>query len=485
METTQRIIASMNKEDIRHFKLYSTRMEYDFDRKDLLLFNLMKKDGEHYNDTSAARKLYPHGNKNAFYRMKHRLLEHLNKSLLLQYMDSHENIEILTSLSLYHFHFSRNSFETALYFLKKSERRAKQLESLELLDLIYGEFIRLFNVSVDFNPEVYITLQQENAQKLEKLRQINQVLAMVSYKLKLSQNYGEGNRQLMKMLEKTMSDYGKDKEVRKSKLLRLRLTTVVSQTLLQHHDYKTLEEYLSREFEVLSTENVFNKTNHENKLQMLTYLVNSKFKVGKYKESLLFAEKLKRGMEEFNGMLRDKYLIFYTNALVMNYSVTHPQKAIDVLEETLHNKQKLQAGYYEMFVLLNLSILYFEMKDFEKSIKCMIKLNTTDSFKKADRVLQLKISVGELMIRFELQEWDVLDYRIAQVKRNYKELLKMDGHKREFEMISLIAGMSRRGNKKPDEKLKKQIALLVNRMAKATVSDTEVIKYLPWLKEKL
>ena len=80
METTQRIIASMNKEDIRHFKLYSTRMEYDYDRKDLQLFNLMKKEGEEFNDVTASKKLYPHGNRNAFYRMKHRLLNHLNKS---------------------------------------------------------------------------------------------------------------------------------------------------------------------------------------------------------------------------------------------------------------------------------------------------------------------------------------------------------------------------------------------------------------------
>ena len=484
METTQRIIASMNKEDIRHFKLYSTRMEYDYDRKDLQLFNLMKKEGEEFNDVTASKKLYPHGNRNAFYRMKHRLLNHLNKSLLLQYMDSNDNIEILTSFSLYHFHYSRNSFETAHYFLKKAERKAKQLESLELLDMIYSEFIKLFNVSVDFNPEEYIKLQQENAMKLVKLRQINQVLAMVSYRLKLSQNYGEGNQKLIQLLEKTMNDFSGDKEVRKSKVLRLRLINVVCQSLLQHHNYKTLETYLSKEFGLLMKEKFFNKTNHDNKLQMLTYLVNSKFKTQKYNESIQYADKLKQAMAEFDGMLKEKYLIFYTNALVMNYSITNPLKAIEILEETLRIKSK-QQGYYEMFVLLNLGILYFETMQFEKSIKCMIKLSVTDSFKKADRVLQLKVSIGELMIRFDLKEWDVLDYRIAQVKRNFTDLLKQEKFLREREMLLLIKSLNGKGGLKLNDKLQSRIKALIKQMSKSTAAENDVIKYVPWLQGKL
>ena len=485
MEIAQLIIRDMNKEDIRHFKLYSTRMEYEYDRKDLQLFNLIKNNPLQYEDAMAMKALYKNGNRNAFYRIKHRLLNHLNKSLLLQYLDSNETILILTSMSLYHFHFSRNNFSAALYFLKKAERKANELESLELLDIIYSEFIKLFNISVDFNPETYILKQKQNAIKLEKLRQINQVLAMVSYRLKLTQNYADKNGSLNSLLQKTIRDFSKDKEIRNSKVLRLRLINVVSQSLLQKHDYKTLEEFLVKVYSELKTGKFFTKANHDNKLQILTFIVNSKFKNKKYKESLRFAGLLKTAMDEFDKLYFDKYLVFYTNALVMNYSITNPEIAIELLEEAVRVERNKKVSYYEMFVYLNLAILFFEKKDFDSSIKHMIKLDRMESFRKSDAVLRLKISVSELIIRFELAEWDMLEYRINQVMRNFKDLLKQENIHREKEMISIIKAMMKRGNTGMDKKLKLRIEKFAKLITRSNEQENDVIKYGSWLQEKL
>ena len=82
---------------------------------------------------------------------------------------------------------------------------------------------------------------------------------------------------------------------------------------------------------------LFNKVNHEQKLMMLTYLTNSLYKNGKMKESLLIAEELKKSMNEFDSMLKNKFLFYYYNALVINYYKLDQKKALEVLNKAKKN----------------------------------------------------------------------------------------------------------------------------------------------------
>ena len=75
---------------------------------------------------------------------------------------------------------------------------------------------------------------------------------------------------------------------------------------------------------VFKKKKVFNKSTHEIKLQMYTYLINSLFKNKKLEESLAYKE-TNIAMNEFDGYLRDKFLFYYYNSLV-NYSMLDKEK---------------------------------------------------------------------------------------------------------------------------------------------------------------
>ena len=60
---------------------------------------------------------------------------------------------------------------------------------------------------------------------------------------------------------------------------------------------------------------------------MLTYLTNCLFKTRKYKQSLAYAEILKTGINEYDGFLKDKYLFYYYNSLIINYSLLRSKEA--------------------------------------------------------------------------------------------------------------------------------------------------------------
>ncbi len=473
----------MSKEELRFFKIYITRNPAEGSRKDVQLFDYMRKKGEGYNEEKISLKLYPDGEKNSFYSLKNRLTEEVNKSLLLQHFGEDESSDALQLISLAQLFFNRNNYPVAYHFIRKAEKKATAQENHELLDIIYSEYIKLSHEMVSINPETYIILRKENSSKLHDLRQIDDVLAAVKYKLKVTQNFSPGENPVIEMLSKTVDDFSHDKELKKSPALRFKIYQAVSQVLLQRHDYKNLEDYLLTTYNQFLRENLFSRSNHDTKLQMLTYLVNTLFKNGKVKQSLEYAEKLKLAMDEFNRLHYDKFLFFYYNSLVINYSKIDIDKAIEILEQLENNEQLKKTPFYEVFVYLNLAIFRFEKGDFRNSVKNLNKLFLHESYKNADRSLRFRIAIAELIIRLELNDFEFLDYRTMQIKKEYKDLLQHEENQREEKLIEIIRNVALNGISKKNKKLNDLVSAFLKEQQPAA-SDTDVINYNKWLKSK-
>lgn len=484
MDILNRIVSGMNKEDIRFFKIYATKTHAVGDRKDIMLFDYVRRSGKDYNDDDIAIKLYDKGSKNSFYRLKNRLIDVLNKCLYIQHFDDDEVNATMYLVSLSHFYFNQSAFKVALHYLKKAEKKALKQENYELLDIIYSEFIKLSHELVAINPETYINKRKENSQKLEHIRQIDDVLAAVKYRLKITQNFSPADNPVMDMLEQTVNKFSQTDNLKDSAALRFKIYSAVSQILLQRHDFQNLEGYLLSTYQQFSEEKLFNRNNHNTKLQMLTYLVNTLFKNNKIEESLEYAEKLKEAMEEYNRALYDKYFFFYYNSLVINYSKIDLDKAIEILEGLKSNELLKKTPFYEVFVYLNLGIFFFDKKDYRKAIRYINQLYMLDSYKNGDESLKFKISVAELIIRHELKDFDFLEYRIGQVLKDYKELINQPENAREKDLLKIIEVMAREGFSKSNKSLMKKVTGFLQQKQELA-EDTEMINYSKWLNEKI
>ena len=210
MKILEQVILGLNKEQIRFFKLYTGRTGTAEERKDLLLFDYIRKAGKNYEDSLAYKKLYKGEDKNAFYRLKHRLLGDLNKSLSIQHFDDNDFIYTCHMLALYKYFAAGNKWKEANYYLKKAEVGAIAIESFELLDIIYSEFIRLSPESLHINPELYIDKRSANQKQLTQIRSIDDLLAAVTYRLKVTQNLSTGKSPLLDLLKKSIDDFVKD-----------------------------------------------------------------------------------------------------------------------------------------------------------------------------------------------------------------------------------------------------------------------------------
>lgn len=481
MDILNQIIKGLGKEEIRHFKLMAKRMHNRKDRKDLELFDYIRKVDVNYDDAEIFKRLYSGEDKNSFYRLKNRLIEDVNESLLLLHYRKDEVLYIYHLLSLVRFYISKNQFQLALRFIKKAEAEAESIEAYELLEIIYGEYIKLSHEILSIDPVNYIKRRKEMRSKLKELCEMDDVLAAVSYRLKITQNVSEKDSSVLKLLEKTINDFSNNKEIQKSPLLRFKLYRAVSQVLLQRHDFVSLEKYLLTTYNSFIEENLFNKNNHDTKLQMLTYIVNSLFKNDKNKLSLEYVDKLKLAMAEFNNILKEKYRFFYYNSLVINYSVLDKEKAITILEELKENKKLTKASFYDIFIYLNLAILWFDKENYQNAIRNINKLYIHDGYKGADETLKFKICIVELIIRFELNDFDLLELKIGQLKKDFKQLLKTKEHQRESTLVSIIEQMTVVDSIKRNKKLLEKVKLFVK---KGTLNDTEIINYNNWLRSK-
>jgi hypothetical protein len=485
MNILPKVIGNMTKEEIRNFKLFLNRTEKATVRKDEQLFDFIRKQFPEYDESKILKRLYESDDKNALYRLKNRLFEDIGKSLTLHYYDATEYNIILNFLFLSRLFQNKGQTQTAFYYLTKAFRKANENEQLEWLDIIYGEFIRLSHETIEINPEEYILKRKENRSKLSKMQEIDDILAALIYRIKVSQNFAKENTEILQLLQRTINDFAKSKEVKNSPVLRFKIYQSVSRILLQQQDYKSLEKYLLKTFEEFSKEKLFNKNNHDTKLQMLTYLINSLFKNKKIDLSLEYVDLLKSAMLEFGKVLYDKYLFYYYNSLVINYSVKNTDKAIEILNEAKENSSIKKLPIYNVFVYLNLAVLNFDKKNFKEALKSLVKPMMQDAFKHLDEAWHLKLAVFELMIRFELLDFDYLEHKSERIKKEYSALLKKEEYSRQKQMVTAIDKMVKSDGIKKDKQLLKEINMLLEGELSNSSSDSDIINYSDWLKMKI
>jgi hypothetical protein len=481
MKTLQHIVGLMNKEEVRHLKLFMGRTNAGEDRKDVDLFDYIRQHHEDYDERKIQLKLYGPRDKNALYRLKNRLLEDIGKSLMLQYMDESDFNQVIHQLVLARHFLAKSQSQVAHYYLQRAEKKAMAADSPELLEFVYSEYVRFSQETLELNPTEYIRKRRANREQLNRLQEIDDVLAEVVFKVRTTQNFTGQDYRIIETLRKKANEFSKKKNTRNSHQLRFKIYHSLSRILLQKQDFISLEKYLEQTYREFNGEGLFNRNNHDTKLQILTYLANAQFKNLKHEESIATAAKLKAAMGEFGGLLHDKYLLFYYNILANNYAIKKENdKAIAILIEATNHPVIRKLPFYTTLIL-HLTVLNFDNGNYRQAIRTLVKLTMEPSFAGLDAELRMKIAVAELIIRYELGDFDVLERRLEQVKKEFAEQLRTRDGKRQQEMMAIITAMANNISVKKDKTLQKKVKKLMSSGAAAN----DVINYNNWLEGKL
>tara|TARA_B100000902_G_scaffold136547_1_gene134786 strand:+ start:1297 stop:2748 length:1452 start_codon:yes stop_codon:yes gene_type:complete len=473
------IIHSLTPQEIRFYKILANRTHKNKERKDLKLFEEIQKNKVDYNEKNTISKL-SNRNKNNFYQLKNKLTDSINKSLTLQYLTVDKELRISHAIFLSRTHKRKGNLELAFHYLKKAEKEALNIEDYELASKIYTNILKLSYDLISIDVQKYIDKKKDNQRRLQLAQDTDIALSLVMYKIKTTQNFSLNNKTILKTLNHTLESIKSNKEIATSHTFRINIFKVVSRVLLQKNEFISLEEYLKVTLDEFNRDNIFNKKSHEDKLMLITYLSNCLYKNKKYKEALNLSKDLMRTMNEYNGILKDKYMFYYYNTLVINYSQINKNKALEVISEAKNDITIKKLPTYGVFIYLNKALIEYHQKKYKLATKSVTRLILQDDFINLAKLFQLKICIAELMIRYKINQTDLIEQKINKIKRVYRSQLK--SQIRDAKILSIIHKLIFCHNIYTDIKLNKEIKNLLKETSDESASNTDIINYNEWLR---
>ena len=467
------IIQSLSKEEVRFFKLFLKRTN-NKNRKDLDLFDYMKKKKGDFNTKDVLKKLET--NPNNYYQIKNRLYHELNNSMVWQYIWKDKQSKSFSFVLLSRVYKNKGELELSFHYLKKAEKEAIDSELYEVLSIIYSEIIQLSHELISIDVDYYIELKRNNIKILSDIDEMDLLLAKIMYDIKTKQNFGKSDGSLVKLIKTKYGKILKEKNLVNNPRFRIRLFKIYSRLLLQERDYQSLEKFLIESYNDFLKDKLFDRSNHNEKLTLLIYLTNCLYKTNKHKKSLKYADKLFISMKEYDSFLHDKYLFYYYNILVLNYAKTDKEKALDYLNKASRSEVIKKLPSYNAFFYLNRSLIYYYKDNYKESQKNIARLIMQEDFLLLDKSFQLKILVTELMIRMLVSNKE-LNKKITHIKKDYNSLLLEKHHIREKKMIDLIFKKINNDNIEVNKKD------LLSIISDSDAEDIDIISYNSWMKE--
>jgi hypothetical protein len=477
------VISHVDKRALNHL---DKKLKAEFAQRDTILYKIFTeykvRVGETKIDDLVIRKKVYAGKsagQSSYYRMKNRLVDLINIYLSDIEFSNYNTADISNYLNLYKIFYQKGIYKLARYYLEKAEKQALGSEQFEYLDIIYGLYIQLGKETLYDDPAIFIEKRKTNSSMLNKIRQIDDILAVVSYRLKVTQNLGE-KINISKEVNKTISKFSTDAELLNSVQFKIKMYKTISQIFVQQKEFVELEKYLTETYEEFEKGKLFNKNTHDTKIEILIYIINTLLLLRKHSQALSFSETMHQALLQFDKVLYKKYIYFYYQVRIAAYSTINPDKAIETINEIINNKSIITNPYYSLLNYSNLAYLYYTKGSFNLVIRNLQKIYIHEFYEKADISLKVPLTILELITRIDMSDFDTFEYKLPQLKASLKnEWKNFEGPEKTFLPILESIGTD------PDFLKNKKLKEKARDFISSAIGDTELFNYNNWLTAKL
>jgi hypothetical protein len=446
------------------------------------LYKTYKNRTEPPDDLIIMKKMYGvKSDMGTLYRLKNRLVNNINQALVeLHTSEGKQSFLSEQNLILYRIFQVKGMENLAEYYLLKSIKYAETAEQYSLLDILYGEMIAYCKDTLKQDPDIYIQRRRKNFKMFNNLRNIDEILAVVTYRLKSTQNLA-GQFNVSKEIDKTLKAFATDEEVFKSNQFKIKFYKTVSQILVQQQKFSELQSFILISREDFITAGIFNKQTHNIKIEQLVYLINSLLFQRKYDMVIDYGRLLYNELLEYDKLLYDKYIYFYYQALINSYAVLNIEKAIELQQEILNKGNAIiKDPYFIVFNYANLASLFFLQKNYKQVVKTLQKVYLNSYYERTDLNLKVELAVMELLARYELSDANTFEYRLAQVENDFaNEWKEYEGL--EKILYEIVKKIHVEANFRKNKEL---VKLASNYLKQNEKNVSRVFNFDGWVKEK-
>lgn len=484
MNKLTEIIRSLNKQEARNFKIFEKRIGADkFEKKMLKLYDYIRSGKFEEHDDALVEKLYPPNNKNAYYRLKNRLVSNLQKSLIEFHLGVDKRMTVLGTIMLARIFYYKANYKLSFNYLKKAEKQAIDSASYNLLNLIYDEIINLSKYYYEIDPQFYINLKAKKNQEYAQIQQVEYLLANINYQLHQT-NFSDRGASVVDELERLQEQFELLPE-NQSEAVQIEIHRVVRSILLQKQDMASLETYLLESHKKFEENGFFTKSNHREKIILLTWLINTLNKNLKFKHAESWLDALKDALLEYNKLYYDQYIWTYYMGLVTNWwSSNQNERAIDLLEGLKEAEDNEGLKYYAPYIYISLVTLYFGIDNYTQATRNLNHLLHTSSYQALSPPLRLGLAIAEVIIRIDTEDWNYAHSRLKALKRSHRTLLTKEEYQQEKAFISVLNVIVGEPDAFRQPRARKKITDFLESLTQE-VDSNGPIDYTSWLRARM
>jgi len=451
----------LNKAEVRNFKLFSKRS--DIRKQQFPVCDLFDayRNGNHSNDSNIAETLFPELKSNAFYRLKNRMIEDVNKSLMIINYAKDEKIHIHNLLALANIYKYKRAFSTAYQYFQQAEKKATRNDLLELLQLTYNEIITLSYEYTEIPLESYIEKKAKLTVQLQQFNKTKDFISVLSHRLKhIKIKKGDP---VLEQLNEVLKGLEVEEGTIKSASLRFQINSIVRNILLQHKDYESMLTYLKEAIQEFEADGLFTKVNFKHKISMTVWIINSNIMLQRYTDVLALSEELKRYISEFNNLYYDRYIwSYYQSVFTAAFYLGEIDKCNQLIQEWRNEEQADSHSYYSLYMAINNIVVQYCRGDLKAASKAISKLMQPEILKSYSNEMRFNIILVDLILFFENKDYTYLQHRIKEVKRKYNHILKHPEMSRQKDFINILFEMTKDIDWRYNEALIQKINLFIS-----------------------
>jgi len=492
MRKLESVILSLTKQEVRNFKIYANRIKTNNRQKKILtLFDAYKSE-KFKTDEDLLKSEFPKLNKNAFYRLRNRLLDEIDQSLLMLYNDMDDKILVMRSIIMAKISNHKNDYKSAYSLLLEAEKKAYKSEFFDLLNVIYNEMIALSAYSPEIDPRIYIKKIGDVEREYATLKELNRLIAEIAYELR-SKNY-EGDYDTIQALRNINERLSTSEIVNNSFQAKLKVFTCIRDILYQEKKITQLKEHLVDTYNSFETNNLWTKNYHVDKIIMIIWTNNIALKAKDFALARSCVEKLWVELNKYNKLYFEKYKWFYYQSLFIDSYLTDKiDEGIQILEDCrlayLQEEKELVFKDVPIQTIiifqLNLTVAYFSKNEFDKALDQIKVFFYTDVYKKLNPQLKLFIFIVDIIVYFERGDEEYVLFRIREVKRSLRNILSKDTYNREKEFLYLLGKLITVTSPTKNKSLVDRMQKFISESPEFEPGAKEYIDYKVFLEAKL
>lgn len=490
MDILEQIIQNLTSDEVRRFKILSNRFKADEEKKLLILFDAIRAGNYESVEDSIIEQLYGDigaNAKNNYYRLRNKLLNNVEKSVLFYHFNYKNAIESHSNLQLAALLTERGLYRESYYYLKKAEKLAYQNDQFHLLEVVFDEIIRLALKHIDVDIESILKKQQENRRKLEMQRKINEVLALVSQQM-IKRNFSRAkkNDSVIGILEEAQKLLESHQDVFQSVAGKLLIFRTIRTILIQKGAYSELEKYTKEILEGFETQKAFTRENHSDRLMIRISRIHALRKLLNIKQEKSEIEKLAEELEMYHRQNYQEYVVYYYNAKINNQKLLGDLEGASVtLKNALQHKEILQNNLNELIFMISLADQYFCQNLYIHAIDTLQKLKTHKKFAQLSDEIRYYLVIFEMICQFEAKNYGQITHLFQAIKTEFKAIWKDESYDRSHKLVEILMRMTQAAIDGKKTFIKSAYKSFLEEYGSSEVSDNHIIMYELYLQSKV